>query len=1007
MMNRNTFLREGLARFYTLERESLTTTLNEHRELSGAFTSNPANAAIVSLVDRLSDKQFENFANANLRKPDGSFVSREAEAFYAFTTTSRDLGRVSTYETCLSKLGVNPELLEVILDDFRGRTAQSTTRTVDGKPETVFVSRGEAVVGFGGKAATFAERVKHAETLLTGKKTSTFGVFSSKSKYKTFTDFTDKTRQDLVDAIAVLDYQRELKAIEIPAENMRVSQLSSLKVLEAARASAAAGTDAAAWTSLANSRFKFLHRTTVAGHGGTVTDDARIEEIMRAALAPLNGVMTALSGPTFADVYSSKTGAVSTKNLTGQLQAKIEEQYNALFGMDNLRDRNPGVVGQYGTLATLLINEAMAQSKQPGGITDDWIKNATSVYFPRAYVESAVDHAKHLQEVLDQYSQVRVVAKSEGDTLVEEVITDHDAAKAELPEVVAATGIMTDAVAGVMNGLIDANPDLSERYPAGSIERQVMAQILVREMTINAYRGGPLKAIHVQNTENLNSSLLELRRAGQLPNLEQINADALGLFMEQREFEASPYPELKGQVVSVPNETLLAQVYQGIFAGQAAKGVTFDVALYSPENDKTPVNSGNEGVVLADIPQGVLAETFGMHFLNATMPGQRKLVHAAIQHGKVPSEKQPQEPGAMGLYGVLKQEQMAREFQASEVRKNNLIAKGLVPSYDGYKYKLLTKSSYYKSQYNKYFQQYMNSGGPAAYFAGMESNHKMNSYEKEHVQEHVIDPPPPPPDTPEYDINIRDPFAALTRMHDRLVQRVAGSNNSLMLNNTIRGRAALGFHSALVRSMNSKVANIVLREVSRMIEEKGIAEENVAEFIAELSAAKDDKGKPIIPTGITISEDGKQVSFFGLTYSRVVDPDTKKPTVYTHYAKDGAPVPPSTMITIATHNSNEVREIAPQYMNLPENATLFDAKTGIAPTGSAMKGFITKEVVDGVTTYGINPDALKEDPVADVSRLGTGTLDKGDKTDSSRIDRLNDNLKENDGMYVSDDVPTA
>ena len=299
----------------------------------------------------------------------------------------------------------------------------------------------------------------------------------------------------------------------------------------------------------------------------------------------------------------------------------------------------------------------------------------------------------------------------------------------------------------------------------------------------------------------------------------------------------------------------------------------------------------------------------------------------------------------------------------------------------------------------------MSSGGPQQYWSMLSAENARRSVickDPTPVEEEVIteDPPVETPDS-----KIAKAFTKLKGMHTRLVERVVGSNKGIQYQNTEEGHSTLNFQAALVRNYNSKVANIVLKEVAALIEGKEEAE--VASIIEGLSQPTvDADGKrvaPILPKGVTVSPDGQTVSFFGMTYSRTLD-EENRPKVVAHYHREGAPVPQSTMITILTHDQAAVREIAPAYANLPANASVFTptraTEKQLVNENSALLGFISDPTAGAISM--LTP-ALS-DPSA--TALSAGTLDRTDKTATGVIDKANDGLKIGDGMFTEDDVPT-
>ena len=988
-MDRQKFLTEGLAKFYELKIEEAKATIQANAEAAQKFVEEnggtPAAAA-------------EAVRN-------GTFVG-SPEAYRIYYNTSLDLPQLTAFHKGLTVSGpTNEEFMEVALEDFRARTAERMNIQEAGKPDRVeVVSRAEVILGVRNplKAFTYKGKVDLAEVYLTEKKGDQVGLFSGKSPIEKIEDFKKENLDVLINNLAVVEYQRELALTEIPAENIRAAQMSTVRALENARTAAVLTKN---WGTFASQFFPFLQGR----------DAAKVAEILgegsTVSTAIAEGSKT-LNGEPLSNLVSRK-GVVGTEHLTGNVQPQFEELYNTLFGMNNLRDRRPDVVQPYGALSGLLVNEAMTQIKNSpdGKIPEDWIKTATSSVFPETFVMEAIEHAQENQKFLNEYLQVREVSPEHG-IVVADASKRLTEVKAEYPKVEQSTKLFLDAVAKVVDSAVKSDRPLSPT------EKLVMAQIVAREMTVTAPAGSALEAINVQLAVSLAQSTDQLRIDGKLPDLGRLNDLALSSMVVQEK-------GADGRVHTVPNEALLEQIYTSVNAAQDALPDTradekFDMPLYRP-GEETPINAvpdedaayvedREDGVQVKVTPvkiervtdftgdnKGVLSYTFGSHFFQAadrTMEDKLGLTTGAkVDDGK-------QEPGVYGTYGAIVQKHIAQEYAKSEEKRRQVVKDASVPEYDGWKYKLLTKTKFYQEKFNEYYRMYMGSGGPPVFFNGVSISDVHNATKKYPVQEKVEevvetqDPDPVPPEPTPYDkfgSKVATSFKSLEKLHLSLVEKTAGENNALYFRNDQKGIDAISFQSSMVRRANSRVANTVLSGIQKAIDDN--PDKDPTEVIAELrSATRLYRGKevPLIPEGISISDDGQTVRFFGVSYTREVNEDTKQSTVYAHYNPDGEQVPQSTLITIITHDQAEVRDTAANYMNANPDAMQGTAGPGqspLIPTGeAALNAFVEQDPTTGEYSVASGVDSLKRGP----SSYDKGTLDTSDSKIINSIDRNSD-----------------
>ena len=996
MVNRDRFLPEGLAKFYELKIQEANATIQANASAAQEFVANnggtPAAAA-------------EAVRN-------GTFVG-SPEAYRIYYNTSLDLPQLTAMHKGLTVSGpTNEEFMEVALEDFRARTAERMNVQEEGKPDRVeVVSRAEVILGVRNpiKAFTYRGKADLAEVYLTEKKGDQAGLFSGKSAIEKIEDFKLENIDVLINNLAVVEYQRELRTVEIPAENSRAAQMSTVRALDNARTAATLTKN---WGTFASQYFPFLQGRDPAKVAEIIGEGSTVYEAIGAGQKELTTTFESLV---------SKKGVVGTEHLTGNVQPGFEELYNSLFGMNNLRERRPDAVHPYGALSGLLVNEAMTQiqTSPDGKVSKEWIDSATSSVFPQTFVMEAIEHAQENQKFLNEFLRVREVTPEHG-IVVTDAATRLAQVKTEHPKVVQNTGIFLDAVSKVIVPLIDPDKKLS------STERLVMTQIVAREMTITAPAGSALEAINVQLVNNLARSTEQLRIDGKLPDLGKLNDLALSAMVVQEK-------GADGRVHTVPNEAILEQIYTTINATQDAlpperADEKFSMPLYRP-GEETPINAvpdeanayteERDGVQYKITPvkyetvtdftgdnKGVLAYTFGSHFFQAADRSMEEKM-GLTTGAKEDAEKQ--EPGVYGTYGAIVQNHIAQEYAKSEEKRKQIIKDASVPEYDGWKYKLLTKTKFYQEKFAEYYKMYMGSGGPAVFFNGVASSDVHNAVKKYPVQEQVEevvetqDPDPVPPEPSPYDElgkKLSGSFKALENLHKRLVEKTVqgngkDANRGLYFRNDEEGINAISFQSASVRRMNSRVANTVLSSIQKAIEEN--PDRDPAEVVAELKnatrtimVAGKEKEIPVIPNGISVSEDGQTVRFFGVSYTREVNEETNQATVYAHYNPEGEKVPQSTMITIMTHDQAEVRGIAAEYMNANKDVIEGRERAGQAPLipdeTAALNAFVQQDPTTGEYGLASGIDALKRGP----SGYDKGTLDKADTRDISKIEKASD-----------------
>ncbi len=1003
MINRERFLQDGLARYYTLKIQ----------EANAAPTTEAASRFVGRFLG-VDPALIQAQARDALRRTDiPADIKAEATAFL----TVASIETMTRLKIGLENSGrVDPEFLEIAFEDFRARTAENTP-TREG---TRVISKGEAVIreGLGQEVSTFRTGSKLANEYLTNKKAKIPGLFSGKSKIENLTDFTADNITELINALAVADYQRELDRIEIPNEDMRIKQMSLVRQMKEARPTAPGEVPA-----FVKKVFPFLEGRP----------DAELQQIV-GPTSLISDRILAVNGAVATDAILAesinKKGQFTSDHMTAPVQTAFEGHYNRLFGMAVLRDRNPKPITEYGTVATLLINEAMTQAKNAsdGKVPKNWIKDNTSLLFPEQYITWAADHAEKQQQILREFLQVKQVS-AEGEVTYATADERLRTVAETYPAVAESASIFLEAVKTKMfpifNSAAYTDRALSEA------QKLVMTQIIAREMTVTAPAGSALEAIGFQITKELEASTELLRTEGRLPTLETINDLALSAMVHQQTID--------GKTQTVPNESLLGGIYTEVLRRQGLEGVSeeakFNIPLYQVGSD-TPINyvtetteststvgtevtttrttrSFYEAMPESEIPKGVLAYTFGTHFYQAAdKPLVDKLGVSS------PEENLDEEPGTYGTYGAIVQKNMYQEYANVERKKAETINRAMLPPYEGYKYKFLTKSSYYQKKFQEYYQMYMGSGGPVPYFTGTLKNEQINATQKVAVPEQTITEtevqtiPDPIPDPTPYDgfgKGIGTKFTKLTSMHKRLVERTvqgAGkdANRGIYLRNDQGGIDAISFQASTLRRMNSIVAGDVLQAVQNVIDAN--PDKTPEEVVAELSTATrtimvggKEVQQNVVPKGITISPDGKSVSFFGMEYSREINPDTNQATVYTHYNPNGEPVPQSTMITIITHDQPEVRAVATEYMN--QNQPVIEGvNRGEAPlipddTG-VLNAFVAKDPSSG--EYGFVPgsEALLRNP----SGYDKGTLDKADRSAMTAISKDSGTIVE--GITIDD-----
>ena len=1014
MINRDRFLVEGLIKYYELEIKKSSVDLEKVVRDAEKFIAN--NGGTVEAA----------WAAAN-----GPTGAPGSENFLEYMSVGSRIDRMTQLQKGLSNVGaLSEDFMEVALEDFRARTAVSTTFVDDnGLPREEVISRGQFVLENRDKeegkeakgeskaydATTFKEKINLAEQYLTEKKGKQIGLFSGKSEFTSLDKFKEADIDELIKNLAVVDYQRELRIKEIPAENIRAAQMSTVKALSE---------NTENLENFASRFFPFLEKRS-SENLKEIFGDSLVDAIKKGQEALTNGELKDLA----------KKGVVSTEHLTGRLQPEFERVYNSLFGMNNLRDRNPDVVHPYGALSQILVNEAMTQiQKSPDGkVSADWIKAATSSVFPETFVKDAIEHAEENQKMLGQFLQVRETTPDEK-TIISDPATRLAQFKERYPKIDQSADAFVDAVSGVLG----ANEDIKGLSDA---EKLFMAQVVAREMTYKAPAGSAVKGINIYLSTALAQSTEKLRVEGKLPELGRLNDMALNAMLVSEK-------TTDGKIRTFPNEEILADIYNAIYANQEAEtfpeDAKFGIPLIRP-GQKEPFNAEDDvarayeeerdGVVYKITPQtfskeenltspensGILSKTFGSHFfLHAAKESfDKRLEGRTYQKFDEKDGKAPQEPGVYGTYGEIVQDHVAEEKVKSDTKKAEIIKKGASPAYDGYKYKLITKTKYYQQKYNEYLQMYMATGGIAPFYEGIKHSSVQGAAEMYPVPDKVEevvetqDPPVPPEPSPydELGTKISSSFKILEKMHKRLVQRTVqgdgkDANRGLYLRNDQAGINAISSQSAMVRNYNSKVANTVLSNIQKVIEEN--PDRDPAEVVAELKGAmRFEKGKevPVIPKGITISNDGQTVSFFGISYTREVNQDTNESTVYAHYNPDGERVPQSTLITIIAHDQDEVRDTVVNYMNVNKDVIEGREKPGQAPIipddTAVLNAFVQKDPTTGEYGLATGSDTLDRGP----SGYDRGALDKADTSDMRRIDKACDNVEIIEAAVIDD--PTA
>ena len=932
-INRETFLHDALKVWYEQKNKAAQSIITNNKTAADAFATSHKKWLEKAHTQEEWDAVIEADPNAR-----------------GFRDTIDAQREIISYGRTISALtardSLTPEMYEVILEDFRARTAD----TVGGK----VVSLAEKICAeeMGDGVTTFDTKTSFGERFLSGSsKKSKIGVFGKKAPI-TVEEFVKQTSlEELARAIAIYDYNQEITNVEIPRETVRAAQMNGIKEFSETFSAIPDDTIEALRTAANNLFAPF-------SEAGRTLSDARLVEIKNAVIQA-QADLEALGKP----IYTDKKG-VNVDYLTGDVQTRFEPIYNSLFGMSNLRDRNPEVVPVYPPLSNIVVNEIVRRVQNGTLEEDGWLdKVKANPLFPADFTDRAVDHAERLLEATAAFG------------MVYEYTDEATPPTIKKPEDVAASLAANpnaktygDMVTGVISDYFksDAFPEAKrEEFAKLTASQQtVVAQLIAREMTTRSSPSSDGRGIHSYlATEALPASIQTLVEDGTFPNFSDLNKFAMTLMLTADK---------------KPDVTILAGVHDQILTKAQEAGVenftlggTYEQA--DEEGNITVVTFGEvkDGEVkIGDRTQPGVAEAFASTYGS-------KFYHSDVY----------------GTYGVVEQNQIAAEKAKVDAETERVRRESTHSNYEGYKFKLLSQSDYYKQKFNEYYQKYMSSGGPQQYWTMMTAENAKRSVickDPTPVEEEVITEEPVTTETP--DSKIASTFRALSGLHKKLVERTTGTNAALILGKSKTGVSTLSFLSSNVRYMNTKFAGIVLKEVSTLIEGKDPDEaRDIIVKLSQPTTGPDGKTIPaILPKGVEVTEDGSEVKFFGITYSMKEAHEGEEPTVLAHYEENGGQVPQSTMITIATHNDPAVRAVAPAYMNHEENAVLFTGSgrtvQPLIATNSALSQFIGKQKVDGVTQYVVKDPAVDE-MEHDSSRFGSGSLDRSDSANVGKIDR--------------------
>lgn len=978
-IDRRTFLHEALKAWYEQSNQVAQSTVANNRIATTAFTK----AYAKWLEEPHTQEEWDALVkiDSTAKAYRETVDAQKAMLSYGITIAALTSG------TSLTK-----EQYEVILEDFRARTADKVTvkeKVGDREVEkTVTVSLAEKIYTdeIGGGVTSFETKTEFGERFLSGSsKTSKIGVFGRKAP-NTIEEFVRVTSlEELGRAIAIYDYNQEIEEKEMPRETVRAAQMNGIKTFSD-RFAAIPDDAIEALRSAANNLFAPF------SEAGRTLSVARLVEIKNAVVKAQSD-LEALGSR----IYTEKKG-VNVDALTGDNQARFEPIYNSLFGMSNLRDRNPEVVPVYPPLSNIVINEIARRVQNETLEEGGWFESVkNNPLYPADFADRALDHAQRLLETTAAFGMVYEFPAGGGAPTIKKP-EDVETTLAANPNAKTYGDMVTTAVTEYFSS--DAFPEAkrNEFAKLTASQQKVVAQLVTREMTTRSFEGSDGRGIHYYlATQAIPASIQTLVEDGTFPNFSDLNKFAMTLMLN---------PDKN------PDPAIIDGLHDKIFEGLQAEGVT-DFTLGATFEHTDKVGTVHK-VSFAKIEGGVIS--YGK-VVEELVGEEKKEKVVYVAKGEKPDKSAElaaaygskfYHSGVYGTYGIVEQNQIAAEKAKSDEKKATLIREAAVPASDGYKFKLFTKSDYYKQKFNEYYQMYMGSGGPQQYWSMMTAENAKRSEmfgAPTPVEEEVITEEPSE-ETP--DSNIRTAYTTLSGMHKRLVERVVGANHGVQYQNTEDGHSTLNFQAALVRNNNSKFANIVLKEVAALIEGKDPDE--AAEIIRGLSESKTVDGKkvaPVLPKGVKVtltSEGDTQVSFFGMTYSRVLD-DENRPKVVAHYDREGAPVPQSTMITILTHDQPAVREIAPAYANHPENARTFEptrsSEKPLVNDESALLGFITDPTAGPISM--LTPTLTS--PTATALRRGA-TMDGKDIAADSKLDNLNDKLAFGTDMFSEDDVPT-
>ena len=912
-ISRETFLHDALKVWYEQSNKNAQAIVANNRTAADAFAR--SHAAWLEVPHTQAEWDVVLASDPNARAFRISIDAQREMASYGVTIAAL------TARTSLTK-----EQYEVILEDFRARTAVRVDGKVVSLAESIYTDE------IGGGVTSFETKTEFGERFLTGAtRRSKTGVLAPRNP-SSLEDYTKSAEsfEELTRAIAMYDYNEEIREVEIPRETVRAAQMNGIK--EFSDTFAAIPDDATeALRTAANNLFAPFSEA-----GRTLSAERLVE--IKNAVVQAQADLEALGSR----IYTEKKG-VNVDALTGDNQEKFEPIYNSLFGMSNLRDRNPAVVPVYPPLSNIVVNE-IARRIQNGTLeADNWLESVkNNPLYPADFTDRAVDHAQRLLEATAAFGMVYQYTDEHTPPTI--ISPEETAARLSTkPEVATYTGHVTAAVTEYFSS--DAFPEAKRNEFAKLTPSQqtVVAQLVAREMTTRSALSTDGADIHAYlATQALPVSIQTLVEDGTFPNFSDLNKFAMTLM-------------LTGD--KKPDPAILAGVHGHILTKVKEAGVTeFNLGgTYEYMDGETPkvgsfgvIKDGEIKIENVDTPEFV--EAYGGKFYHS---------------------------GVYGTYGVVEQNQQAAEHARVAAETERVRRESLRPNYDGYKFKFLSKSDYYRQKQNEYYQMYMGSGGPQQYWSMMTAENAKRSVvckDPTPVEEevHTEDPPVETPDS-----KIGKAFRALSGLHKSLVERTTGTNAAMILGKSKSGVSTLSFLSSNVRYRNTQFAGIVLKEVATLIE--GKEPDEAAEIIEKLSQPTFVDGKkiaPILPKGVTVSPDGSQVSFFGISYSMKEAHEGEEPTVLAHYEEDGGQVPQSTMITIATHNNADVRAVAPAYMNHPENAALFTGSGKIQPlisTNSALSQFIGKARVEGETQFVLKDPAVEE-MEHDSSRFGYGSL---------------------------------